>query len=112
MASVELGRLTGVSEDDMEAVLKLKISESVVQNSVLPSGQLLRNVGSLIITGEVYVCHHHGMVTLKSWFSVVIGQGKHLLTLNLTHRKTKYLCQKSYSRDVPTRDVWREYMFR
>jgi len=36
-------------------------ARNVVQNSVLPSSQLLRNIGSLITTSEVHVCHHHGM---------------------------------------------------
>jgi len=45
----------------MTAVLKLKIHENVVQNSVPPSTQLLRSIGSLITTSGVHVCHHHSM---------------------------------------------------
>ena len=44
----------------MAAVMKAKADENVAQNSVLPSSQLLRNVGNLIfisMTG-VQVCHH------------------------------------------------------
>ena len=44
----------------MAAVMKVKISENIVQNIVLPSFQLLRSVGNLIITSmtKAQVCHH------------------------------------------------------
>ena len=44
----------------MAAVMKAEIDENVVQNSVLPSSQLLRSVRNLIFisTTEVQVCHH------------------------------------------------------
>ena len=44
----------------MSGVMKEKIGENVVQNSVLPSSQLLRSIGNLIFISmtRVQVCHH------------------------------------------------------
>ena len=44
----------------MAAVMKAKIGENAVQNTVLPFSQLLRSVGNLMLisTTGVQVCHH------------------------------------------------------
>ena len=46
--------------------MKAKIGENVVQNTVLPSSQLLRSVGSLIFISTTVVQACHSMLSLQS----------------------------------------------
>ena len=43
--------------DDMVVVVKAEVGENIVQNSVLPSGQLVRSVGTQFHHWSE-VCHH------------------------------------------------------